>query len=508
MSSLKPTAEQEYMIEKFLTGDNLLGNAYAGTGKTSTGVMMTSRTNRSGVYVAFNKSIATDAAGKFPANVMCKTGHSFAYGSVIRQYGFSSTKMGGKVNGAVLAQKMSLEGIQLGETQFSPRQLGTLVAETVARYCRSGSEELTDAFVPYDGAMKTLDDSDARKLDTFVHELARRAWAKMIDPRAHDWPLGHDGYLKLWALGKPQLAAPGKDAFGGFVILDEAQDTNGVMLQVMREQECQVVAIGDRHQQIYEWRGAVNAMTALRGPGVNEARLSTSWRFGPNVAGYATELLTLLGETVPLTGNPDREDRVVDMLDCKADCILARTNAGVISQLFKALEAGRRPCLLGGVNEMLTYIRAAESLQAGRSVESPMDFFGFKDWSEVVEASENDGGLKKWVNLIEGYGTERLKTTLQKLPDEHGADLIITTGHKSKGREWNNVRLCDDFLMGAEPGKSAKDGKIDFSTELRLYYVAATRAQKQLEVPPALEDKMETVEMRHQLKEETGTKAA
>ena len=61
--------------------------------------------------------------------------------------------------------------------------------------------------------------------------------------------MGHDGYLKLWALGRPKLAAD-------FVLLDEAQDSNPVMLDVLSRQAAQVVYVGDRHQQIYQWRGA------------------------------------------------------------------------------------------------------------------------------------------------------------------------------------------------------------------------------------------------------------
>ncbi|WP_141725095.1 hypothetical protein [Micromonospora pallida] len=38
------------------------------------------RANRRGAYLAYNKSIATDAAKEFPSSVTCKTAHSFAYG--------------------------------------------------------------------------------------------------------------------------------------------------------------------------------------------------------------------------------------------------------------------------------------------------------------------------------------------------------------------------------------------------------------------------------------------
>ena len=45
---------------------------------------------------------------------------------------------------------------------------------------------------------------------------------------------GHDGYLKLWALSEPRIAAD-------FILLDEAQDANRVMLDVLRKQPAQMV---------------------------------------------------------------------------------------------------------------------------------------------------------------------------------------------------------------------------------------------------------------------------
>jgi hypothetical protein len=74
----------------------------------------------------------------------------------------------------------------------------------------------------------------------------------MIDKR-DDMPLGHNGYLKAWALTGPMLNTD-------YILLDEAQDTNPVVLGVLTGQRAQVVYVGDPYQQIYEWRGAVNAM--------------------------------------------------------------------------------------------------------------------------------------------------------------------------------------------------------------------------------------------------------
>jgi hypothetical protein len=57
---------------------------------------------------------------------------------------------------------------------------------------------------------------------------------------------------------------------------------------------------------------------------------------------------------------------------------------------------------------------------------------------------------------------------------EHAADEVISTAHRSKGREWSSVSLADDF-----PDPDERDLSDE---EMRLLYVAATRAQHALDV--------------------------
>ncbi len=55
--------------------------------------------------------------------------------------------------------------------------------------------------------------------------------------------LGHDRYLKLWALSRPEPRAE-------YILVDEAQDLNPVLLDVLSRTRCQVLSVGDPYQQI------------------------------------------------------------------------------------------------------------------------------------------------------------------------------------------------------------------------------------------------------------------
>jgi superfamily I DNA/RNA helicase len=107
-----------------------------------------------------------------------------------------------------------------------------------------------------------------------------------------------------------------------YILLDEAQDTNPVVLDVLRKQPAQMIYVGDKYQQIYEWRGAVNAMERIKTDA--DTYLTMSFRFGPVIAQAASTLLAKLNETLPLKGNPAVNSRIGPVTP---RAILARTNA-------------------------------------------------------------------------------------------------------------------------------------------------------------------------------------
>ena len=101
----------------------------------------------------------------------------------------------------------------------------------------------------------------------------------MGDP---DNPVGmvHDGYLKLFQLSQPVLT--------GF---DSSLVRRGPGRQSGHAGHCPAaihapqVIVGDRHQQIYGWRGAQNALDALQP--TTTRYLTRSFRFGPPIAALA-----------------------------------------------------------------------------------------------------------------------------------------------------------------------------------------------------------------------------
>ena len=353
---------------------------------------------------------------------------------------------------------------------LEPDQQAFLILSTVRSFSQSSSLEICSDNVPKTGKVLGLDQAHSSALINWIVDEATNLWHRMIDP-ADQIPLGHDGYLKLWALGNPVLDYD-------YVLLDEAQDTNPVVLEVVQNQTRQIVFVGDRHQQIYAWRGAVNAMEQITTE--YEAKLTQSFRFGQAIADAATNILRKLGETDPVRGNPKVQSEILS--SSHTDAVLTRTNASVIAETLNLVTEGRLPHIVGGTTELKALVRDVFELKKGIPGSHP-DFFGFSTWKDVVEFSEKEEGadLRPFVTLVEQNGPGRLWAAIcASSEDETKADVAVSTAHKAKGREWRSVRISDDFSASIDKNSNISE------EEARLFYVTITRAKERLSVDSTL----------------------
>lgn len=470
-----PTPEQQAAIDTYGDGLDMVLQAGAGCGKSSTLKMLaTSDPRRRMVYVAYNRSIAADAAKNFPGNVVAKTGHGLAFDPK-----YLPRLNRPRQTALQAAQALNIDRIT-GGIQRIPTDLGDVKAmtskvvmraalDTVDRYCHGSDPEITDQNIPrYDGLTKRDTRSVIAKL---VLPVARAIWED-ITREDGVLKMSHDHYLKIWALSRPRIAAD-------VILLDEGQDTNDVLARVLLDQEhAQRIAVGDSAQQIYAWRGANDALAQFEQQlGAEKLTLSQSFRFGPAIADQANLWLYLVGTGLTLTGWDACESEVGPVDD--PDAILCRTNAGAMGIVLESLKAGRKTALVGGGAEIKRLAWAAESLQSGRPTDHP-ELLAFTSWQSVREyAEEEDGSLRVLVKLIDDYGTDEIAKAADALASESQADLVVSTAHKAKGREWPKVRIHGDFR---QPKPDTRTGHVVLRREeARLAYVAVTRARHVLD---------------------------
>ena len=122
------------------------------------------------------------------------------------------------------------------------------------------------------------------------------------------------------------------------------------------------------------------------------------------------------------------------------------------------------------------------------------DSFAIKDllkqagfnWREVpgrtIASGKNAGKpLKMWTATGSASAqAAKVEKAKSLIPEPPKPDVIVSTAHKAKGLEWGRVRIGGDF----KGPKIAENGEVIMPEpeELRLAYVAVTRAEKELEV--------------------------
>lgn len=467
-----PTQEQLAALDMARTGQSFKIVAYAGAGKTTTLSLISENLRGRGLYLAFNKAIATEAQGKFPPNVRCQTFHSLAFRHVNRDITakiqlprLTPARLADELGLTAIGCERTIDGVKKSVT-LTPAKLANIISEALSTFCKTSSAYPAPRHIT---APSWMNETDAAALQQTLYPAFEQRWLQSIDPR-HQAGISHDIYLKLWTLSNPIIPAD-------FILFDEAQDADPLMMGALIRQDKQTIYVGDAHQQIYEWRGALNAMKRLPYP---QTLLTQSFRFGEAIADVANVFLTALQESIPLQGNPNQHSTLAKSLVHGAkDAILCRTNATAMSHLLTGLKLGHKVALQADSQRILRFCQGAESLKNGKSAYGIAELAYFGHWAEVQEFSETGegGDLKTWVKLIEEHGTNTITRAINSLSTQRHADYVVSTAHKAKGLEWQRVQISDDFLYDI----NQLAVKIT-PEELRLLYVACTRAKTLLDI--------------------------
>lgn len=243
-------------------------NAFAGAGKTSTlRAFANERPESKTLFIAFNRQVAQDAQKKMPSHVTAKTSHALAFSEIAQTW--PKQKLSSAFN-AWAVRKSGLTD-RTNEAQA--------LVEAINRFCQSS--------LSFDAYVSSLPDHHTEHAGlpkAKFSDLLRQLWQRMIDP-SDVMPATHDTYFKLWQLSRPKLEYD-------LILLDEAQDTNPALLDVfLNQQHAQRVLVGDEHQNIYGFRGAINAMQKART--IDRFYLTCSFRFGKAIADAASLVLKI-----------------------------------------------------------------------------------------------------------------------------------------------------------------------------------------------------------------------
>ena len=469
--------------------------AYAGASKTTTLILVAEALSpKSGRYLTFSKALAEDAKKTFPSVVDCSTMHSLAFRSV-RPTLSSSPKAW--VNSIYSTLK---------ESGLSP-SMGWTVYKIICAFCKDTTssvtmEQVIEVLKEECGLLCGEEDvfqvsgKGSITMATQLVEVANAIWDDVAEGVLHST---HDFYVKTFSLQENIYI--GED----YLMFDEQQDANPIMLEIVRKirkQGTRIITVGDSYQAIYGFSGNVDALASTECE--LEAYLPISYRYGQSVADLAETILAPIkakGEP-RIIGGGSFDTSVtlgVRMPPRDTNVVICRTNRGCINSA--------RHLILRGDNVIFEGASAVEKslldLVKFSKGEIP-HYRGYSKFTSMTAQYIRDPltVTDSWLVGIVLKGGEVLETLLEVLrdiityiPREGDTPIKVITAHKSKGLDWDTVHLSNELGMPREE----RDGTKTFTAEeVRLFYVAATRAKKSLTVGITAKELEEVLEIARQ----------
>lgn len=475
--------------------DSFKINAVAGSGKTTTLLEYAKKnTHLKILYLAYNKSLQISIQEKlkdYNLNHMhISTIHALAY-KYAQGFQYSLTN---DLKIQVIEQCLCKYELEVNQrTNYFPTpEYIALVKDLVNYYCNSSLVALDSILLEKyklqsdlgSNIIKLLEKDEQRTLSHLKYILSAMK-NKQIDAI-------HDFYLKMFYLNKQIRNSLNYD----LILVDEAQDISDVMIGIVEAQKSRRIYIGDSFQQIYSFRYATNALNKIDLP---EYFLTKSFRFGDNYAKVLQKDLNELykqntSKLLKISGTDESTKTGKTSIDTeKQYCVIARTTFGLIQEIVHLIHDDKKIYFEGGyssysfMNQTVYSIFYLKEKKFDKITMSEIkDFDSIYELEQFSKDTKNQDFLNV-IKFINAYGDnifEINKKIKEKLTDKkEEADIIFTTTHKSKGLEYDQVIMANDFISKKEiTNAKNKMSYTQVIEELNIYYVAATRARKAIDL--------------------------
>lgn len=297
------------------------------------------------------------------------------------------------------------------------------------------------------------------------------------------------------------------------LVVDEAQDMGPdeyalVHALMTANEEMRVIAVGDDDQNIFEFRGADSqCMARLRQePGARFVEMTENYRSSRHVVDFANAFVTAIRrrlKTAPIISmSPDdgfvglrhHTSRIMyrplvdDLLAHRGTgtaCVLTQTNEEAVILVALLRKHGLRSKLIQSMGDLrfrnMAEVRMFLKLISAGNRSPIISDDLWETAKQRTFALYADSAslhyLRRCLQLFEltnrtKYITDFkefvFESSVEDFCDLSGADVVVSTIHKSKGREFDDV-----YMLVTNPQHTPDD-------VLRRYYVGATRAKARL----------------------------
>lgn len=474
---------------------NIVVEAVAGSGKTTTLIegikrIIAEYPDLSICIVAFNKHIADEFQRKINAtfgtnhNIRAATKHSLGNGAVRKSFPKSridKDKLSFLMEDIWPVRKEALKDGIITNAERKINYRKRFMMRDLVAICKSVLVDYLDA----NAVLSTIERYGLQIDDAFVSEIIEQLPIVMEKCKEHTAHIDFDdmGWLPIVLNLTP-------DKYD-VVMIDEAQDMSyGDMefLFKLVEDDGNIIAVGDRFQSLYGFRGAStdaipNMIERLQ---AKVLPLSVTYRCPSSHVDLAKQIVPQLEAR---ENAPAGEVRDIDYSDLMmnvqpGDMVICRTNAPLIRPAFECIRNDVKAMIRGADigDSLINLIKRFETDDLSKFEVDLRQYF------EIEHQKLLDKGKDMQAMLLE----DRVETlayicnecsTVSELVDRIDAlfsdtnkGVVFSSVHRAKGLEANNVFILRPDLM---PHPTAKQDW-EKQQELNGKYVAQTRSKSNL----------------------------
>jgi len=470
------TEEQKSII--FAKEDRIKITALAGSSKSTTLFYYSKENpNKKILYLVYNKSMKLEGDIMFKDlhNVTIKTTHGLAYQYVGRFY---KNKLTFNYNAIDVMKDLKLNFRYDQEIAVKTYEMfkGYMLSEVAT-------------FKELDMYM------DAKNRDDII-ALCERLWELKKD-RYNDIKVEHDFYLKTFQLEKRNLSNT-----YDIILLDEAQDSNLLMLDILNSSKVVgQVLVGDQFQQLYSWRNACNVLPKFKG---KEYKLNTSFRVSQNIANICNMIVGDISDNTIAMKGFNTKQKIVDRIDkSKLYVVLCRTNSSLFGETMSCINSGKKALYYIGGYSGYNFNNILDCYNFSQGSKTKNHLFNkFQNYFQMVDYAEKneDIELLALIRMVKEYGgaipelIEKIKSSTTTKREK--SDVIFSTIHKSKGSTFPMSVLISDDHFDIEKVYKKKFIEMDkayfidkdFYEEMCCVYVSCTRCAGEIELSDKLKN--------------------
>lgn len=477
MAKFKASKYQEAMYEWPKNGKgNGMGEAVAGSGKTTTLLEMLGLMDGNPAFLAFNKHIAGELASRAPAHAAVSTIHSLGFAAVRNTFGkvqVDSQKMR-RITANVMGEKFEKK-----DARIAAEKLSSLVRLTLTDPSNAQAVE----------RLMERHDIDANGQTEEVLEALPRIIKEGVQEAKHVIDFDDMVYLPT-ALN----LSPKKHSW---VCVDEAQDLNAAQRELVLRAVApsgRVFAVGDRRQAVYGFAGADTSSipTLTEKLEATTLPLSICYRCPSSHLDLARTIVPQIEarENAPKGAVEDislsaltrkLDDKMGDLVICRVNKPLAEIALSLIRAGKKAVLRGRDLSsnllnLIRKVNrrpQVSSLIPFLEKLTDYKERETTKLLRAGKD----AQAESLEDRIETLIVLTDGIESiSALENRISTIFSDGKDGVVCSSVHRAKGLEARRVAIFKPSLLPFP--KAQKDWEIE--QEWNLKYVALTRAKETL----------------------------